>query len=135
MVAVSGGPDSLALVALTKAYTFFNSDICNLDDLVGIFKKEQPDSVMHLAAESHVDNSIYNPAAFIDANIRGTTKLLNYAMKNNIENFVHISTDEVYGDLEGSKDFFTEDSYSNKTESCNALCHTLVMSNDFIHVR
>ena len=74
-------------------FIFYKADINNIDDL-GI---KDIDVIVNFAAESHVDNSIYNPAAFIDANIRGTTKLLNYAMKNNIENFVHISTDEVYG--------------------------------------
>ena len=55
------------------------------------------DTLVNFAAESHVDNSIYNPELFIDTNVKGTTKLLKFAIENNIENFIHVSTDEVYG--------------------------------------
>lgn len=109
--------DSLKYLENDEAYTFFNSDICNFEELVGIFKKEQPDSVMHLAAESHVDNSIHNPETFIHTNIVGTFNLLQ-ASRNYFEGlnedrktifkFHHISTDEVYGDLRIDEPAFTE---------------------------
>lgn len=109
--------DSLKYLENNKAYTFFNSDICNLDDLVDIFKKEQPDSVMHLAAESHVDNSINSPDVFIHTNVEGTFNILqasrNYfeglnEVRKAIFKFHHISTDEVYGDLRINEPAFTE---------------------------
>ena len=90
-------PERFKNILYKKKYSFIKNDLLNINQIYKILIKFNPDIIVNFAAESHVDNSIYNPAAFIDANIRGTTKLLNYAMKNNIEKFVHISTDEVYG--------------------------------------
>ncbi|TOM07755.1 dTDP-glucose 4,6-dehydratase, partial [Vibrio parahaemolyticus] len=82
-----------------------------------VFSEHQPDMVMHLAAESHVDRSIDGPAAFIETNVMGTYHLLEAARQywSSLEEanksafrFHHISTDEVYGDLEGTDDLFTE---------------------------
>ncbi|POC50987.1 dTDP-glucose 4,6-dehydratase, partial [Vibrio vulnificus] len=82
-----------------------------------VFSVHQPDAVMHLAAESHVDRSIDGPATFIETNIVGTYTLLEAARSywNRLDGerkagfrFHHISTDEVYGDLEGTDDLFTE---------------------------
>lgn len=98
-------------------YQFEQIDICNISELRRIFNHYQPDAVMHLAAESHVDKSINNPSVFIDTNIIGTYNLLEVSReyfltlngaKNNIFRFHHISTDEVYGDLKMSDDLFTE---------------------------
>ena len=61
---------------------------------------DKVDIIINFAAESHVDNSIYNPQLFIDTNVKGTAKVANYAIKNNIDKFIHISTDEVYGSNE-----------------------------------
>ena len=98
-------------------YAFEQIDICDLKAIESIFEKYQPDAVMHLAAESHVDRSISGAADFIQTNIVGTYTLLEVAKnywhtldeaKKTSFRFHHISTDEVYGDLEGSDDLFTE---------------------------
>ena len=86
-----------------KNYTFFQADICNLNEIEEIFKNNKISSVIHLAAESHVDNSIENALEFAKTNILGTINLLEVSRKNwtNSSNnlFYHISTDEVFGSL------------------------------------
>ena len=98
-------------------YTFEQIDICELKAIESVFEKYQPDAVMHLAAESHVDRSISGAADFIQTNIVGTYTLLEVAKnywhtldeaKKSAFRFHHISTDEVYGDLEETDDLFTE---------------------------
>ena len=98
-------------------YAFEQIDICDLKATESIFEKYQPDAVMHLAAESHVDRSISGAADFIQTNIVGTYTLLEVAKnywhtldeaKKSAFRFHHISTDEVYGDLEETDDLFTE---------------------------
>ena len=100
-------------------YAFEQVDICDLKVLESIFDKYQPDAVMHLAAESHVDRSISGAADFIQTNIVGTYTLLEVAKnywytldeaKKTTFRFHHISTDEVYGDLPFSELAFTEQS-------------------------
>ena len=100
-------------------YAFEKVDICDLKALESIFEKYQPDAVMHLAAESHVDRSIAGAGDFIQTNIVGTYTLLEVAKnywytldeaKKSIFRFHHISTDEVYGDLSFSEPAFTEQS-------------------------
>ena len=104
----AGNLESLASVSDDPRYTFEQVDICNREELDRIFTEQQPDAVMHLAAESHVDRSIDGPAAFIETNIVGTYTLLEAARqywqglpqeKQAAFRFHHISTDEVYGDL------------------------------------
>jgi dTDP-glucose 4,6-dehydratase len=95
-------------------YKHIKADICNFNEIETIFSEEEPDAIMHLAAESHVDNSISNPKEFIYTNIIGTYVLLqnsiNFMKKNdNFFKFHHISTDEVYGDLGDTTDLFTEE--------------------------
>lgn len=113
----AGNLESLASVSNDARYCFEQVDICNRNELDRIFNWHQPDAIMHLAAESHVDRSIDGPAAFIETNIIGTYQLLEASReywKNLPEHrksafrFHHISTDEVYGDLEGPEDLFTE---------------------------
>ncbi|ELQ2337079.1 dTDP-glucose 4,6-dehydratase [Vibrio vulnificus] len=113
----AGNLESLASVAYSDRYAFEQVDICNRAELDRVFSVHQPDAVMHLAAESHVDRSIDGPAAFIETNIVGTYTLLEAARSywNRLDGerkagfrFHHISTDEVYGDLEGTDDLFTE---------------------------
>ena len=108
---------SLESVSHSKSYKFKQIDICNKTKLIGLFNGFQPDAVMHLAAESHVDRSIDGPAAFIETNIVGTYNLLEVAREYWAElsedqqqafRFHHISTDEVYGDLGENDDLFTE---------------------------
>ncbi|WP_336935950.1 dTDP-glucose 4,6-dehydratase [Acinetobacter soli] len=113
----AGNLESLVTVADNSRYQFSQTDICDRAALDQLFEMFQPDAVMHLAAESHVDRSITGPAAFIETNIIGTYQLLEAARHywNGLaENekaefrFHHISTDEVYGDLEGTEDLFLE---------------------------
>lgn len=113
----AGNLESLASVSGSDRYAFEQVDICNRQELDRVFAQHQPDAVMHLAAESHVDRSIDGPAVFIETNIIGTYQLLEAAKdywKSLDDNrkaafrFHHISTDEVYGDLEGPEDLFTE---------------------------
>ncbi|EAC1948371.1 dTDP-glucose 4,6-dehydratase [Escherichia coli] len=104
----AGNLESLADVSDSERYIFEHEDICDAAAMARIFAQHQPDAVMHLAAESHVDRSITGPAAFIETNIVGTYVLLEAARnywsaldgdKKNSFRFHHISTDEVYGDL------------------------------------
>ncbi|MCQ9084859.1 dTDP-glucose 4,6-dehydratase [Vibrio harveyi] len=113
----AGNLESLAEVSDSERYHFEQVDICQRDELDRVFAKHQPDLVMHLAAESHVDRSIDGPAAFIETNVMGTYHLLESARqywstldetRRAAFRFHHISTDEVYGDLEGTDDLFTE---------------------------
>ncbi|EIV8617567.1 dTDP-glucose 4,6-dehydratase [Vibrio vulnificus] len=113
----AGNLESLASIAYSDRYAFEQVDICDRAELDRVFSVHQPDAVMHLAAESHVDRSIDGPAAFIETNIVGTYTLLEAARSywNSLPcerkaafRFHHISTDEVYGDLEGIDDLFTE---------------------------
>lgn len=113
----AGNLQSLAAVASNPRYTFEQADICDRAALDRIFAEHRPDAVMHLAAESHVDRSIDSAGEFIQTNIVGTFTLLEAARAywgslNDAQKaafrFHHISTDEVYGDLHGTSDLFTE---------------------------
>ncbi|MGL5695586.1 MAG: GDP-mannose 4,6-dehydratase, partial [Plesiomonas shigelloides] len=113
----AGNLESLNSVSDSPRYQFEQADICDRSAMERIFAQYRPDVVMHLAAESHVDRSIDGPAAFIETNIIGTYTLLEAARNywNVLEpqakaafRFHHISTDEVYGDLEGPDSLFTE---------------------------
>lgn len=93
-------------------YSFEKVDIVDAEAVRKLFQKYQPDGVIHLAAESHVDRSISNPAAFVQTNVMGTVHLLNAARElwsdgKEGKRFHHVSTDEVYGSL-GEEGFFTE---------------------------
>ena len=113
----SGNLESLGSINSSN-YIFEQVDICNGSELQRVLKYTQPDIIMHLAAESHVDRSIDGPGDFIKTNIVGTFTLLEQARsywqslegdkKENFR-FLHVSTDEVYGDLEGTTDFFSEE--------------------------
>ncbi|TVT90114.1 dTDP-glucose 4,6-dehydratase [Pseudomonas sp. RGB] len=113
----AGNLESLGESATSSRYSFERVDICDADQLKRVFEEHRPDAVMHLAAESHVDRSISGPSDFIQTNIVGTYTLLeaarHYWMGLDPEakqrfRFHHISTDEVYGDLDGPEDLFTE---------------------------
>jgi dTDP-glucose 4,6-dehydratase len=114
----AGNLESLTSVCDSKRYRFYQADICDKTRLKQIFSEFQPQAVMHLAAESHVDRSIEGPDAFVRTNVLGTATLLEVARAywNGLEpearaafRFHHVSTDEVFGDLEGTDDYFTED--------------------------
>jgi len=113
----AGNLESLARVSDNARYAFEEVDICDAPALTTVFERHQPDAVMHLAAESHVDRSIDGPAAFMETNIIGTYTLLEAsrqywntlgATAQQTFRFHHISTDEVYGDLKGPEELFTE---------------------------
>lgn len=94
-------------------YHFEQVDICDMAEVTRVIRTHKPDVLMHLAAESHVDRSISGPADFIQSNIVGTYTLLEawrayVAEADESKRFHHVSTDEVYGDLEGTTDLFTE---------------------------
>lgn len=109
--------ESLRDIADTPNYTFVQGDICDLDAVNAVFTAHQPDLVMHLAAESHVDRSIDGPGAFIETNVIGTFAMLQAARtywdglsgdRKDAFRFHHISTDEVYGDLDLTDPAFEE---------------------------
>lgn len=113
----AGNLESLKEIDQHSNYEFKQIDICDTEQITAAIDAFQPRAIMHLAAESHVDRSIDGPAAFIQTNIVGTYTLLEaarkYWMSLDVEaqqnfRFHHISTDEVYGDLEGTTDLFTE---------------------------
>ena len=114
----AGNLDSLVPVADSSRYCFEQADICDREALDRIFATHQPDAIIHLAAESHVDRSIDGPGDFIQTNLVGTYTMLEAGRaywsglgehdKAGFR-FLHVSTDEVYGDLAGCDDLFRED--------------------------
>jgi dTDP-glucose 4,6-dehydratase len=113
----AGNLDSLAAVADSPRYKFEQVDICDRDELKRVFHQHAPDVVMHLAAESHVDRSIDAPDDFLKTNLLGTAQLLIAARdywrslappRAAAFRFLHVSTDEVYGDLADTGGYFTE---------------------------
>lgn len=113
----AGNLESLDEISKNERFHFKQIDICDRKSLDSIITDFRPDIIMHLAAESHVDRSIDNPSAFIETNIIGTYALLEASLaywktldttKQSTFRFHHISTDEVYGDLHGTNDLFTE---------------------------
>ena len=112
----AGNTASLKEIDKSPLYRFVQADICDREKIAGLFAEFQPDAVMHLAAESHVDRSIDGPAAFIETNIVGTYTMLDCAREywnglsgdlKQVFRFHHISTDEVYGSL-GAEGLFQE---------------------------
>jgi dTDP-glucose 4,6-dehydratase len=113
----AGNLESLTPIADSPRYAFEHVDICNRPALDAVFQRHQPDAVMHLAAESHVDRSIDGPETFVNTNLMGTCHMLQAAQRH-LEHrpalvkkdfrFLHVSTDEVYGDLGDSQGYFLE---------------------------
>tara|TARA_S200000501_G_C20857998_1_gene758518 strand:+ start:570 stop:1643 length:1074 start_codon:yes stop_codon:yes gene_type:complete len=117
-ITYAANQDSLISVKDNELYTFEKADICEEAKVLKIFKKYKPNLVMHLAAESHVDRSISGPSEFMRTNIFGTYNLLESARfyyknlsysERKVFRFHHISTDEVYGDLDKGNDLFSEE--------------------------
>tara|TARA_A100001015_G_scaffold209587_1_gene234671 strand:+ start:305 stop:1363 length:1059 start_codon:yes stop_codon:yes gene_type:complete len=113
----AGNLNSLKSISDSENYSFAKLDICNYEMLESLVQDFKPDAIMHLAAESHVDRSIDAPDTFITSNIIGTFNLLEISRsyfstlddhKKLLFRFHHISTDEVFGDLLGTDDLFTE---------------------------
>lgn len=114
----AGNLESLEDVVDNSRYFFEQVDICNREEVSRVYEEHKPDAVMHLAAESHVDRSIDSPVDFIQTNIIGTYNMLEAGraywaeldeIKKRRFRFHHVSTDEVFGDLEGDGDLFTEE--------------------------
>lgn len=112
----NSGLDSIAIVdSLTYAgnlknlqsilpnIRFHNVDICDVNGLAEVFRLEKPSTVVHFAAESHVDNSISSPDIFLETNVGGTLNILKLSVQHGVEKYIHISTDEVYGSLREGK--------------------------------
>ena len=125
----SGNLESLESIHDSKSYIFQKIDICDQKKIFNIFKKYQPDLVIHLAAESHVDRSIDSPKNFIETNIVGTYNLLEESkgywqkligVKKEKFRFLHVSTDEVFGDLKKSQDLFSEETAYNPSSPYSA---------------
>lgn len=114
--------ENVASVSASPLYSFEQADIRDLPALEAIFQKHQPDAVMHLAAESHVDRSIDGPQAFIETNVMGTYNMLQAARhywegcgKRKAFRFHHISTDEVFGSLGATGQFTEETPYDPRS--------------------
>ncbi len=113
-------------ISKNSSSSFYNIDICDLNDN-DILKDKKITAIVNFAAQTHVDNSISSPELFINSNVLGVTSLLKFAMNNNIENILHISTDEVYGSNE--EGFFDEvnpfkpsSPYSASKASAELIC-------------
>ena len=115
----AANPCSLNELQANPKHVFEHADICDIEAMAGIFRRHSPNAVLHLAAESHVDRSIDGPAAFVQTNLLGTSVLLECARRYLMEvpetrrssfRFVHISTDEVFGDLDAVEPAFSEQS-------------------------
>ena len=126
----AGNLSTLAPVLDKPNFRFAKIDICNREEIYGLFEEEKPDVVINFAAESHVDRSIENPAIFLETNIIGTSVLMDACRKYGNVRFHQVSTDEVYGDLPLDRTdlFFTEETpihtsspYSSSKASADLL--------------
>lgn len=131
----AGNLANLESVAANPCYRFIKGDICNASAVEPAMK--DCDAVVHFAAESHVDRSIYEPAAAIETNVTGSFVLLQVARKLHIERFIHVSTDEVYGDIPAGQ-FADENSaiqpsspYSASKAASDLLVRSYVRTYDF----
>ena len=105
----AGGLDNLKDIESKKNYQYFKGNIQDYDFIESLIKKLKPDYIINFAAETHVDRSIHRAQPFIDTNIVGTHVLLEVALKQNLNKYIQISTDEVYGSIE-TPHKFTEES-------------------------
>src|SRR5581483_10104167 len=96
----AGNLENLTSVEGNPHYRFVQGDICDDALIDSLLAEERPDTIVHFAAESHVDRSILSPEPVIQTNLWGTFALLEGARKHKLQRFVHVSTDEVYGSLE-----------------------------------
>jgi len=117
-------------------FKLYKTDICSKKKVEAIFAKENPDIVVHFAAESHVDRSIQDAAPFVETNIKGTQVLLDVSRKHKVQKFIFISTDEVYGEIAKGK--FKEDSpvkpnspYAASKAAADLLVQAYIRTNNF----
>ena len=108
LLTYAGNLENLDDVERHERYAFVRADIADPQALAALFAAERPDSVVHFAAESHVDRSVLDASAFVRTNVVGTQVLLDQSRQHGVRRFVHVSTDEVYGSL-GPTGLFTED--------------------------
>jgi dTDP-glucose 4,6-dehydratase len=125
----AGNLANLKDVEENKNYDFIRGDISESADVEKLFSSEY-DYLVNFAAETHVDRSLYNPSLFIKTNVLGTQLLLNFALEKQVKRFIHVSTDEVYGSLDG-KGMFDESSpfrpnspYSSSKASADMICRS-----------
>jgi len=131
----AGNPESLRDVADNPNYTFVHGDICDPGAVAAVFQNHPIETVVHFAAESHVDRSIADGSTFVRTNVLGTFTLLDYALKHGVRRFIHVSTDEVYGSTrEGS---FTETDnlnpsspYSSSKAGSDLLARSFFITHD-----
>jgi len=137
----AGNRQNLSGIEENRMYRFVKADICDAEAMTAVFKDEEIDTVIHFAAESHVDRSITSPDAFIQTNIVGTFTLLetareqwlNPAWKGNPPCFLHVSTDEVYGSL-GDTGMFTEETpYSPRSPYSASKASSDHLVNSYFH--
>jgi dTDP-glucose 4,6-dehydratase len=125
----AGNPQNLTDISNNTHYNFVKGDICDKNVVAVVLKKNNIDTIIHFAAESHVDRSISDASSFIKTNVLGTFTLLNQARKLGIRRFIHVSTDEVYGSInEGSfseRDILNPSSpYSSSKASSDLLARS-----------
>ncbi len=130
MLTYAGNLENLKSVKASPNYSFYKVNISDQKQIEEVFKREKPDLVVNLAAESHVDRSILSPSIFIDTNIKGTLTLLEASKKYSIKRFLQVSTDEVYGSL-GKTGYFTENTplatnspYSATKAGADLICRS-----------
>ena len=111
----AGNLENLTSISSDARYSFVHGDICDRELVRSLMRDEQPDVVVHFAAESHVDRSIQSPGPVIDTNFVGTFQLLDAAREFSIRRFHHVSTDEVYGSVDAPHE--ADESYPLKTAS------------------
>jgi dTDP-glucose 4,6-dehydratase len=104
----AGNLENLSAIEKHPKYRFIKGDICDKKQVTEALRDHSVDTIVHFAAESHVDRSISGPAVFVQTNVVGTQVLLDAAREKRIERFLHVSTDEVYGSL-GTTGYFTEE--------------------------
>lgn len=111
----AGNLENLASVADHPHYSFLQGDIADAAQVEEAWSRFKPEIVVHFAAESHVDRSIHSPAPVFETNLRGTFTLLEAARRHGLERFAHVSTDEVYGSIDGDAD--ADENYPLRTSS------------------
>lgn len=136
LLTYAGNLENLSDVEDHARYAFVKGDITDAPAMAELFAKHKPEVVVHFAAESHVDRSVLDATAFVQTNVIGTQVLLDQSRHNNVQRFVHVSTDEVYGSL-GAWGFFTEETplqsnspYSSSKAGSDLLVRAAVHTHD-----
>ncbi|RPI36330.1 MAG: dTDP-glucose 4,6-dehydratase [Methanoregulaceae archaeon] len=117
-ITYAGNPANLVDIKKDPRYSFVQGNICDRQIVNSVFSHHAIDTVVHFAAESHVDRSIHDSSAFVKTNVLGTQTLLETALHHNCLRFVHISTDEVYGST--AKESFKETDMLNPSSPYSA---------------